>query len=210
MGEFVLPSLTESTLETLLTNRLSAHDVTVRVSSAPRFLVPLGEFDTLSAEAHRGKIGDISVSELRLEGTKVKISMPTLIKNNDIVLTSANDLKLVGVITDEDLRHIIEDKIDILEDVQTSITPQTVTATAGLMIFGRKADVSLQGAVVIDRGSLIFRMTDLSVRNVLPGTFNMSSMFSNIELADKNELILGAKFTAAEMSDGKVTITAER
>jgi len=209
-AEFILPWLTESTLKACLTNSLTAHDVSVRLSSAPRFLVALGDIDRIEADAYRADWGDISVSELHLTGTEVKLDMPNLIKNGDVHFTSANELKLIGVITADDLRRTIEDKLTMLEDVQTNITPNLITATAKLTIFGRVAEVELKGLVALDRGSLSFRMTDLSVRNVLPGTLDMSSMFGNFDLIDKDALILGSRFTAVEMSDGKVTITAER
>lgn len=208
--EFVLPHITEATLETKLTNRLSAHDVKVRLSSTPMFFTELGEIDTLTADAYRAEIGDANISELHLTGDKVKLDMVNLIKNGDINITSANELKLVAVITDKDLRHTIENELDVLDDVEVTVSPDIITATAKIKIFGREADVTLNGQVVVDRGSLIFHMTNLNIKNALPGTINLSSMFGNIELIGKSKLILGAKFTDVRMEDGKVIITAER
>ena len=208
--EFILPHLTEATLENKLTDRLSAHDVKVRLSSTPMFFTELGEIDTLTADAYRADIGGTVVSELHLSGEKVKLDMPNLIKNGDININSANELKLVAVITDDDLRHTIENELEMLDDVTVHISPQDITAAAKIKIFGRDADVTLNGKVVVDRGSLVFQMTNLNVKNAFPGTLNLSSMFSNIELVGKSKLILGAKFTDARAEEGKVTITAAR
>ena len=207
-GEFFLPELVASTLQTRLSDRLATHDVVVDLSSTPNLLVGAGRVDRFQSIAHSAKVGEVYVSELVAEGEGVRLDMPALLQDGAIELQSARKLVLKGVVTELNLKELISRRVEKLENVQVKISPEEVLVTANVKVFGRVADVEMTGTVLEDSGSLYFRMSRMHVKNVLPGKLSLDNFFGDIQIVKPDKLPLGAKFRQVDMQDGKVVITA--
>lgn len=210
IAEFVLPGIVRGTLRTKAEGRLATSDVTVTVDSAPAALLALGEAQALHIAAHQAKVGDVTVQELTLDGKGVRLDVPALVHGEGIRVRRADALQIRGIISEDNLREAIAAKIDRLEDVAVKISPDGVLATARVKLFGRKADVELEGDVVEDGGALYFRMSRLNVRNALIGTAKLSDMFGSFELAPANKLPFGLKLQSVTQKDGRIVLVAER
>ena len=208
--EFVLPGLVRGTLQTKAASRLATSDVTIAVDSAPAALLALGEADTLHVVAHQAKVGDVTVQELTLDGKVVRFDVPALVRGEGVTVNGARELRLQGIVSEDDLRAVIAQKVDRLEDVAVRITPDGVLTTASVKLFGRKADVEMEGEVVEDGGALYFRMRRLNIKNALLGTAKLGDMFGSFQLAAADKLPFGLKLQRAIQKDGIVLLTAER
>ncbi|MDY6267714.1 MAG: DUF2993 domain-containing protein [Selenomonadaceae bacterium] len=208
-GEVVAPALAESTVAHRITEKTGSQDVTVQFSSTPRFLMLLGQVDHVHAVAHQGRLGEVLVSELALDGSDVRLDMPELVNGEDIQIKSAGELKLTGVVTEDNLKELLARKADKLENAEVTIAPDGVTVKANVKIFGRMADAELTGTVVDDGGQLMFHMTSLTISNAPFGKASLGSLFGDIPLVKRGKMPLGLRVTDTKMQAGKVVITAE-
>ena len=207
-GEVVAPALAESTVAHRITEKTGSQDVTVQFSSTPRFLMLLGQVDHVHAVAHQGRLGEVLVSELALDGSDVRLDMPELVNGEDIQIKSAGELKLTGVVTEDNLKELLARKADKLENAEVTIAPDGVTVKANVKIFGRMADAELTGTVVDDSGQLMFHMTSLSISNAPFGKASLGSLFGDIPLVGRGKMPFGLRVTDTKMQAGKVVITA--
>lgn len=208
--ELVLPELVRSTLETRAKDSLATSDVTVSIDSAPSALLALGSADALHAVAHQAKIGDVTVQELVLDGKKVRFDVPALVRGEGVTVQRAESLQLSGIVSEDNLREVIAQKVDRLEDVAVRISEDGVLTTASVKLFGQKADVEMEGDVVEDGGALYFRMRRLRVKNALLGTAKLSNMFGSFELAPAGKLPFHLALKRVAQKDGMIVLTAER
>ena len=212
LGQFALPMLTERSLETKAVEALKTKDVQVRTSTMPGFLLLLGQVDDLQAVAHQGKIGQLYLQELTLSGKGVHLDMAALLQEGEVRVTSAKELALKGIVSEENLREVLSRRIERLENVQVQIKPERVLVTAEAKIFGHKAEIELAGKVIEDLGSLYFRMEHLHLKNSRIGTARLEGifgdMFGDIRLAGPDELPFGLVLQRAEQGEGSIVMQA--
>lgn len=213
LGQLLLPSLVERSLQTRAVEALKTNDAEVRVSTTPGILVLLGQVDDLQAVAHQGKIGQVYLQELTLTGKDVHLDMAALLQEGKVNVAAARELRLQGILSEENLREVLSRRIERLENVRAEIRPERVLVTAEAKIFGRKAEVELTGRVVEDSGSLYFQMEHLSLKNSRLGTAKLDGifgdMFGNIQLAGPDKLPLGMVLTGVEQTEGSIVMQAE-
>lgn len=213
LGQFVLPSLTERSLQTKAVEALKTNDVQVRASTVPGMLLLLGRVDDLQAVAHQAKIGQVYLQELTLKGKDVHLDMAALLQEGQVSVTSADELTLKGIVSEENLREVLSRRIERLENVQVKILPERVLVTAEAKIFGQKSEIELTGRVLEDMGSLYFQMEHLSLKNSRLGVAKLEGifgdMFGNIQLAGPDKLPLGTVLTKVEQIEGSIVMQAE-
>ena len=209
-SETVLPFLAQATFRTKLGQRTATDDVQVTMGSRPSALLALGRIQTLDAVLHQAKIGQVYLKELTITGRNVCLDMPALLQEEGIQVRSAEELTLKGIVDAENLREVLQQKIDKIENVQVDINHDRILVTANAKVFGRVADIEMEGKILEDNGSLYFFMTRLDMKNTRIGTAKLGDMFGNIQLTAPNKLPFGMKIRQVEQSDGAVIITASR
>ena len=210
LAQFILPAIATSAIKAKVVSRLSTDDVDVSMQSAPNVLLAIGDIDKMNIVVHRATIGAVYLRDLTLQGKKVHIDMASFLEDQAVSVSHAEQLSLRGVIGENELRRVLEEKISRLDNVEVRITPDGITATANTKPIGRKADIALTGKVVEDEGTLFIKMTSLNIKNALIGTAKLDDMFGNIELLKAEKMPMGLKITNIVHQDGEVIIEAER
>lgn len=210
LAQFILPAIATSAIKAKVVSRLSTDDVDVSMQSDPNVLLAIGDIDKMNIVVHRATIGAVHLRDLTLQGKKVHIDMASFLEDQAVSVSHAEQLSLRGVIGENELRRVLEEKISRLDNVEVRITPDGITATANTKLFSRKADIALTGKVVEDEGTLFIKMTSLNIKNALIGTAKLDDMFGNIELLKAEKMPMGLKITNIVHQDGEVIIEAER
>lgn len=210
LAQFILPAIATSAIKAKVVSRLSTDDVDVSMQSDPNVLLAIGDIDKMNIVVHRATIGAVYLRDLTLQGKKVHIDMASFLEDQAVSVSHAEQLSLRGVIGENELRRVLEEKISRLDNVEVRITPDGITATANTKLFGRKADIVLTGKVVEDEGTLFIKMTSLNIKNALIGRAKLDDMFGNIELLKAEKMPMGLKITNIVHQDGEVIIEAER
>ncbi len=208
--ELVIPQLAEGTIQKEIMKKTASNDVQISLSSTPNALICLGSVDNVQGVLHNGKIGDMPVSQLTLDGEGVRLDLPKLLSDNKLVLKSAKKLELQGIVTEDDLRALLARKVEELENLEVKMTPEEVRASANLKIMGRNADVDMTGVLLVDKGELYFRMSKLNIRNALFRHIEMDNYFGDIQITKPDTLPLGFRFEEVTMQDGKTLVKAVR
>ena len=209
-SETVLPWLVRGMVTAKLTKHVVSEDMQVAIGSVPSARLLLGDIQTLDAVLHQAKVGQIYVKELTLTGKNIRINMPALFHEEGLQVDHADELKLKGIVDEENLREVLQRQIDKIENVQVNINRERVLVTANAKIFGRMADIEMEGQVMEDGGSLFFCMTRLDIKNTRIGTARLGDLFGNIQLVSFDKMPMGMKIRQAEQIDGAVVVTAER
>ena len=204
-GETLLPAWARQTAETMLRDR-GAESAEVTVESTPGILFLLGQIDTLKIDAKGLRIGDLRMERVQLTGSGVHFSSRDLFLDHRVHLISAEDLKLTGTVSENALRNLLAKRIDKLDNIKVTIDEDGVHATAEVKIFGRMADVVLEGRVVEDAQALYFHMTQLDVRNALIGKANLGDIFGDIQIAKLDALPLKTRIESVEHRKGAIVV----
>ena len=150
------------------------------------------------------------MQELTLKGKNVGVDPCQLDANDGSAVRRSDSLELTGVITADNLADLLKRKVDKVEDITVTITPQSVTADGKVKIAGRQADIHLEGVVFDDDGSVYFRMTKLDIRNALFGKAVIGNFFGDILLINLHTLPFSAELDRVVQKDGEVVLMASR
>ncbi len=204
-GETLLPAWARQTTETMLRER-GAESAEVTLESTPGILLLLGQIDTLKIDAKGLRIGDLRMERVQLTGSGVHFSSRDLFLDHRVHLISAEDLKLTGVVSEDALRNLLAKRIDKLDNIKVTIDEDGVHATAEVKIFGRMADVVLEGKIVEDAQALYFHMTRLDIKNALIGKANLGDIFGDIQIAKLDALPLKTRIESVEHRKGAIVV----
>ena len=207
-AEVIVPGLAERALAHRITERMGTQDVSVQFSSTPRFLMALGQIDNVHAVVHNGRLGEVLVSELALDGTNVRLDMSALTSDEDLKVKSADEMKLTGVVTEDNLKELLTRKADKLENTEVTMDANGITVKANVKVFGRMADATMTGTVLDDGGQLMFHMTSLEIANAPFGKASIGNFFGDIPLVKRGKMPLGLRVTDVKMQAHKCVITA--
>ena len=215
--EIVLPSLISSMLKDRISQLTYSQEVDLSIDSSPRFMIATGRVDTIKAEVVGGRIGELETSDLTLEASDVHVDMSTLLNASkeegrrrtvEDYLSSVGSIKMIGLISEDNLKKFLESRVSQLDNLQVRITPDEITATSNVSIMGRSADLELSGTIIADGGDLYFHMTRLNAKNALLRHVHLDRFFGDIKIADAAKLPIGLKFESVELSDGQALLTA--
>jgi len=216
--EIFLPQFVTSALKDQISRATDAQDVSLELSSSPNAKIILGQVDKVHSTATEGKIGDVDFHSLELDAAKVNVDVqeilfptPNLDGNQraDKILKSAESIKLSGIITQDGLKNFIEQKAEHVDDIDVKITPQEITATGHVKIFGRDADVDIAGMFVLNDSNIYFHATKLDVKNALVRNIQIDRFMGNVKVLESSVLPVGLKFTSVQVRDGDILINAE-
>ena len=204
-GETLLPACASMAAQTMLKER-GAESAEVTLDSAPGILLLLGQIDAVTVDAKGLRIGDLRMERVQLTGSGVRFSSRELFFDHRVHLISAKELKLTGAVSEDALRNLLAKRIDKLDNIKVTIDEDGVHATAEVKIFGRMADVVLEGRVVEDAQALYFHMTQLDVRNALIGKANLGDIFGDIQIAKLDALPLKTRIESVEHRKGAIVV----
>lgn len=209
-GEVVVPQLAESALKAQLVQMASTRDVQVSLDAEPRAMIALGHIGKVQGVLHDGRIGELKVSELTLEGENIRVDMAAALRDKRLVLESSQRLELQGIVSEDDLKELLSRQVERLENLEVRMTPEGVHATANMKVFGRMADVELSGTFLVDDGNLYFHLNSLNLRNALLRKIQLDSLFTDIRITNNKTLPAGLRFDSVELLDGKAVVRAVR
>lgn len=220
LTEIVLPQILTGMLKEKIAVLTASQQVELSIDSSPRFMIATGRVDEIHSEVVNGKIGELETTDLTLEAQDVQVNMaellfadksePTQRKTIEDYLKSIGKVKMIGVITEDNLKHFLEGRISQLENLQLKMTPEQITATSNVSIMGRSADVELSGTIIADGGDLYFHMTKFNAKNALLRHVQLDRFFGDIKIASAEKLPIGLQFENVELQDGQALLTAVR
>ena len=193
-GETLLPAWARATAETMLKER-GAESAEVTLQSTPGILLLLGEVDMLAADAKGVRIGELRMDRVQLSGSGVRFSAKELFLDHRVHLLSAEDLKLTGTVSENALRDLLAKRVE-----------DGVHATAEVKIFGRMADVTLEGKIVEDTQALYFHMTRLDIKNAVVGKAKLGDIFGDILITKLDALPLKTRIESVDHRAGAIVV----
>ena len=111
-----------------------------------------------------------------------------------------------GTVSENALRDLLAKRIDKLENVKVTIDEDGVHATAEVKIFGRMADVTLEGKIVEDTQALYFHMTRLDIKNALVGKAKLGDIFGDILITKLDALPLKTRIESVDHRAGAIVV----
>ena len=221
LTEIVLPHTLSTMLEQKIAQLTYSQQVDLSVDSSPRFMIAAGRVDKIHGQVKNGRIGELDTSDLTLDAQNVKVNMLSLLfgdkvdangkhKTVDDYIQSIGNVKMTGIITEENLKNFLKIKVSQLDNLELKITPEAINATSNVTIMGRSADIELSGIIIVDEGDLYFRMTKLNVKNAILRHVQLDRFFGDVKIVSADKLPIGLKFDTVELKEGQALITAIR
>ena len=221
LTEIVLPQILNTMLKEKIAQLTYSQQVDLSVDSSPRFMIATGRVDTIHGQVKNGRIGELNTSNITLDAQNVKVNMPALLfadktdvngkrKTVEDYLSSIGNVKMTGIITENNLRDFLQAKVSQLSNLELKITPDEINATSNVTIMGRSADIELSGTIIADEGDLYFRMIKLNVKNAILRHVQLDRFFGDIKIVSSDKLPIGLQFDSVELKEGQAFVTAVR
>lgn len=218
-AQFVVPNALSNYLKSKVIDLTHAHEVTLQLNALPSAKISLGYVDSLHCTADDATIGDLNLKKAVLDGSTLKIDVKEIIfptegisreEHTNRCLTSAGSLELSGVISEEALRDFLERKVDHLKELQVTMSPEGIGASAKVKILGREADVQIGGQIIARDGDLYFQMLHLNVENAILRRVNLDKFLGDFNLTEAVKMPFGLQFRTVEMRNGEAFVKATR
>lgn len=218
-AQFVVPNALSNYLKSKVIDLTHAHEVTLQLNALPSAKISLGYVDSLHCTADNATIGDLNLKKAVLDGSTLKIDIKEIIfptegisreEHTNRCLTSADSLELSGVITEDALRDFLERKVDHLKELQVTMSPEGIGASAKVKILGREADVQIGGQIIARDGDLYFQMLNLNVENAILRRVNLDKFLGDFNLTEAVKMPFGLQFRTVEMRQDEAFVKATR
>jgi len=206
--QLIMPWIMQSTIAHRVQDATHAENVDVKISNTLGFMLLFGHMDQVHIDVDNGMVGQVRVDKLTLDGENVNGDLTNLESRDGSAVRSADKLELVGVISQESLQKLLQDKLENVEDITTTMDTEKLNAKGTVKLLGRPADISLSGIVFEENGGVYFHMTSLDIRNAVFGKAVIGNFFGDILLFDLNRMPIRAEVDEVEMQEGRVIITA--
>ena len=128
-----------------------------------------GQVDNIDIEATNIKLDKVNLNELSLKGENIEISVQDLLLARRLVINSADNLTITGLIDENNLAQLLAKEVDKISDIAVKITPDNVEATGKISFLGQEATINVKGIIVVEGKNLLFRITDANTENRLFG-----------------------------------------
>lgn len=205
---YILPTYISNQISGRIERSLQTDSVSANIETSPRFMMLFGQVDNIDIEATNIKLDKVNLNELSLKGENIEISVQDLLLARRLVINSADNLTITGLIDENNLAQLLAKEVDKISDIAVKITPDNVEATGKISFLGQEATINVKGIIVVEGKNLLFRITDANTENRLFGKIGIS-FTKDIFLVSTDKLPLeGAKFTRVEQQNGQVLIEA--
>ena len=201
---YILPTYISNQISGRIERSLQTDSVNANIETSPSFMMLFGQVDNIDIEATNIKLDKVNLNELSLKGENIEISVQDLLLARRLVINSADNLTITGLIDENNLAQLLAKEVDKISDIAVKITPDNVEATGKISFLGQEATINVKGIIVVEGKNLLFRNTE----NRLFGKIGIS-FTKDIFLVSTDKLPLeGAKFTRVEQQNGQVLIEA--
>lgn len=205
---YILPTYISNQISGRIERNLQTDSVSANIETSPSFMMLFGQVDNIDIEATNIKLDKVNLNELSLKGENIEISVQDLLLARRLVINSADNLTITGLIDEKNLAQLLAKEVDKISDIAVKITPDNVEATGKISFLGQEATINVKGIIVVEGKNLLFRITDANTENRLFGKIGIS-FTKDIFLVSTDKLPLeGAKFTRVEQQNGQVLIEA--
>lgn len=205
---YILPTYISNQISGRIERSLQTDSVSANIETSPSFMMLFGQVDNIDIEATNIKLDKVNLNELSLKGENIEISVQDLLLARRLVIKSADNLTITGLIDENNLAQLLAKEVDKISDIAVKITPDNVEATGKISFLGQEATINVKGIIVVEGKNLLFRITDANTENRLFGKIGIS-FTKDIFLVSTDKLPLeGAKFTRVEQQNGQVLIEA--
>lgn len=205
---YILPTYISNQISGRIERSLQTDSVSANIETSPSFMMLFGQVDNIDIEATNIKLDKVNLNELSLKGENIEISVQDLLLARRLVINSADNLTITGLIDENNLAQLLAKEVDKISDITVKITPDNVEATGKISFLGQEATINVKGIIVVEGKNLLFRITDANTENRLFGKIGIS-FTKDIFLVSTDKLPLeGAKFTRVEQQNGQVLIEA--
>ena len=205
---YILPTYISNQISGRIERSLQTDSVSANIETSPSFMMLFGQVDNIDIEATNIKLDKVNLNELSLKGENIEISVQDLLLARRLVINSADNLTITGLIDEKNLAQLLAKEVDKISDIAVKITPDNVEATGKISFLGQEATINVKGIIVVEGKNLLFRITDANTENRLFGKIGIS-FTKDIFLVSTDKLPLeGAKFTRVEQQNGQVLIEA--
>ena len=205
---YILPTYISNQISGRIERSLQTDSVSANIETSPSFMMLFGQVDNIDIEATNIKLDKVNLNKLSLKGENIEISVQDLLLARRLVINSADNLTITGLIDENNLAQLLAKEVDKISDVAVKITPDNVEATGKISFLGQEATINVKGIIVVEGKNLLFRITDANTENRLFGKIGIS-FTKDIFLVSTDKLPLeGAKFTRVEQQNGQVLIEA--
>lgn len=205
---YILPTYISNQISGRIERSLQTDSVSANIETSPSFMMLFGQVDNIDIEATNIKLDKVDLNELSLKGENIEISVQDLLLARRLVINSADNLTITGLIDENNLAQLLAKEVDKISDIAVKITPDNVEATGKISFLGQEATINVKGIIVVEGKNLLFRITDANTENRLFGKIGIS-FTKDIFLVSTDKLPLeGAKFTRVEQQNGQVLIEA--
>lgn len=205
---YILPTYISNQISGRIERSLQTDSVSANIKTSPSFMMLFGQVDNIDIEATNIKLDKVNLNELSLKGENIEISVQDLLLARRLVINSADNLTITGLIDENNLAQLLAKEVDKISDIAVKITPDNVEATGKISFLGQEATINVKGIIVVEGKNLLFRITDANTENRLFGKIGIS-FTKDIFLVSTDKLPLeGAKFTRVEQQNGQVLIEA--
>jgi hypothetical protein len=205
---YILPTYISNQISGRIERSLQTDSVSANIETSPSFMMLFGQVDNIDIEATNIKLDKANLNELSLKGENIEISVQDLLLARRLVINSADNLTITGLIDENNLAQLLAKEVDKISDIAVKITPDNVEATGKISFLGQEATINVKGIIVVEGKNLLFRITDANTENRLFGKIGIS-FTKDIFLVSTDKLPLeGVKFTRVEQQNGQVLIEA--
>lgn len=205
---YILPTYISNQISGRIERSLQTDSVNANIETSPSFMMLFGQVDNIDIEATNIKLDKVNLNELSLKGENIEISVQDLLLARRLVINSADNLTITGLIDENNLAQLLAKEVDKISDIAVKITPDNVEATGKISFLGQETTINVKGIIVVEGKNLLFRITDANTENRLFGKIGIS-FTKDIFLVSTDKLPLeGAKFTRVEQQNGQVLIEA--
>ena len=191
---YILPTYISNQISGRIERSLQTDSVSANIETSPSFMMLFGQVDNIDIEATNIKLDKVNLNELSLKGENIEISVQDLLLARRLVINSADNLTITGLIDENNLAQLLAKEVDKISDIAVKITPDNVEATGKISFLGQEATINVKGIIVVEGKNLLFRITDANTENRLFGKIGIS-FTKDIFLVSTDKLPLeGAKF----------------
>ena len=217
--QFAVPRALTNYLKDKITEATKAQNVSLTLDALPGAKLALGYVDKVYCKADDATIGELNLKQAELKGSSLHIDIKEILmptegisreEHTNRCLTSAGSLELSGVITADSLKDFLAQKVEHLKNLQVTMTHEGITASAGVKIIGREADVQIGGQIIARDGDLYFQMTNINVENAILRRVNLDKFLGDFNLTERVKMPFGLQFREVQMRDGEAFVKATR